>query len=202
MVMKNKLLILIPLLFLISACTYDVVGDTHVFENNVNITGTISYNASCDSGWIEYIDTIYNDSNRLTINNLVNFSMVNYSIRQSELPCDVNNDTWFNGTHVLTDRAGNAFIYRWRYSASPVSGNPYCQAYWNIGGNVGQLPMRLLTFPKGAANTQIGTFTNTEYTLDTWYQNGALVQIECTNDVEFWDIEFTIERTHKGRGDY
>lgn len=155
-------------------------------------------------GWVEYIDNVYNNTNRLTISNtLVKFSMVNYTTREKELPKGITNLTWFNGTHILTDRAGNSFLYRWRYSAEPQGVNAYCEAFYNINGTVGQLPMRLITFPKGNGIEQTGTFTNIEYTLNTWYENGAEIQIICPiADVQFWDIEFTIERNYKGRGIY
>lgn len=169
----------------------------------------VKFDSSCDyppnyyTGWIEYSSQDYNDTNRLTVSNsLENFSMVSYFVRDKEAPININSSTWFNGTHIKTDSVGSGFIYRWRYKAEPQSNNAYCEAFYNIGGSVGQLPMRLITFPKGIGVEQIGTFTNAEYTLDTWANNGALVQIQCNSDVEFWDIELTIERTHLGRGDY
>lgn len=176
--------------FLYSDSTTPHLGETNVIQEI--------------DGWIEYIDNDYNTSNRLTIGaTLMNFSMSNYSVRDKELPNGVYDDTWFNGTHILTDKAGNSFIIRWRYSSEPQGANAYCEAFFNIGNPVGQLPLRLITFPKGNGIEQIGTFTNVEYTLDTWLQNGAFVQIQCpVADVEFWDIQLTIERTYIGKGVY
>lgn len=172
------------------------LGD-HIYKEN----GT--WVCKDTTGWIEYSDLTYTDSNRLTIGTtLQNFSMTNISLRQADKPTDVVWNDWFNGTHVLSDAAGSSYVYKWRYKAEPQAVNAYCEAFWNIGGAVGQLPLRLITFPKGNGVEQIGTFTNIEYTLDTWYQNGALIQIQCSDNVEFWDIELTIERLHIGRGVY
>ena len=176
-------------LFLIIAFNRASVNiDSSVFQTN---------------GWIEYIDQTYNTTNRLTIGTtLSNFSMASYTTRQQELPNGINNLTWFNGTHILTDKAGNSYLYKFRYSAEPQGNNLYCEIFLNIGGSVGQLPFRLLTFPKGVGVEQIGSFTNVEYTLNTWYDNGAVIQVQCNGNVELWDIEFTIQKNHDGVGEY
>lgn len=174
-----------------------------VFALLISFGSLISDPVVDETGWVEFIDGVYNSSNRLVVGStLVNFSMDDYSVRSQELPTGVTVGDWFNGTHILTNRAGSSFIYRWRYSAEPQSVNTYCQIFYDIGGSVGQLPARLITFPKGVGIEQIGTFTNLEYTLDTWVVNGAVPQIVCNNDVEFWDIQFTIESVHIGRGVY
>lgn len=190
--MRKLLLVLLFVLMVVPASSY------------VPLPGTfIDWPYNYYTGWIEYSDNVYNTTNRLTIGTTtVNFSMTDYSVRSQEAPITISPDQWFNGTHLLADKAGNSYLYRWRYKAEPQFGNTYCQAFYNIGGAVGQLPMRTITFPKGQNVEQIGTFTNIEYTLDTWYQNGAYIQMECSNDVEFWDIELTVERLHVGRGVY
>lgn len=196
--MKKQLPLLLTLILLLIGSLVVALPDQA--SHNINL-----YEGGDNvQGWIEYSEETYTSSNRLTIgSDLVNFSMTNVTTHQLELPIGITNTTWFNGTRILTDRVGNSYLYRWRYSAEPQGANAYCEAFYNIEGNVGQLPMRLLTFPKGNGVEQIGTFTNVEYTLDTWFENGALIQIHCpVADVEFWDIELTIERLYKGRGTY
>lgn len=180
-----------------SAVVADELNASVIYQNGSQVI------TNQQSGWIEYSDNVYNDTNRLTVGTtMVNFSMTDYTTREKELPVGITNLTWFNGTHLLTDNTGNSFLYRWRYKAEPQGVSLYCETFYYIGGSVGQLPMRQFTFPKGSGITQIGTFTNVEYTLDTWAQNGALIQIQCSGDVEFWDMELTIEKLHDGRGIY
>lgn len=174
------------------------------FVDDAEASKTILEVQNQDSGWVEYIDLTYNSTNRITIGaSLTQFFMNNYSVRFKELPPGINNLSWFNGSHLLTEKAGNSFLYRWRYKSEPKVNGAYCEIYYNISGGIPLLPMRSFSFPRGVNVEQIGTFTNFEYTLNTWRDNGAAIMIECPNgNVEFWDIELSISRIHKGIGVY
>lgn len=180
---------------------YSIIGVNEQGLYTIANATTLTLQDNTD-GWIEYSDTTYNNTNRLTIGNtLQNFSMSTYTTREEELPIGLNNLSWFNGTHLLTDKAGNTFLYRWRFKAEPQVANAYCEIYYKLDGIV--LPARQISFPRGINVEQIGAFTNLEYALDEWYTNGAQVQIECPRgDVELWDIELTIQRLHIGKGVY
>lgn len=156
------------------------------------------------TGWVDFIDEVYNETNRFTVGTtLLNYSMTNFTVRDKELPSDVENYTeWFNGTHILVQTPGTSYNIKFRFNAEPQSVNSYCEAFLDIGEPIGSLNLRAITFPKGQGVQQIGSFTNVEYGLNTWYENGAIMQIICSNDVEFWDIQLYIERLHLGRGDY
>ena len=152
------------------------------------------------SGWGDYVDSEYNSSNRLTINNniLTNFSNDGLIIRGNQIPNYINNTGgYYNGTHIL-GRNGDAYLIALRFKAEPQSPNTFCQFTYNIGEPVGSLPARLITFPKGAGIEQNIKFSGVEYTLDTWQSNGALVQVLCDGgDVEFWDISYEFFNLHK-----
>lgn len=152
------------------------------------------------TGWVEYIDTQYNSTNRFNTNSaLVNFPNNAGANRSKEKPID---DNFYNGTHINPLHAGDLYFIRLRFNAEPQVASTYCEMFINIGGSVGQLPLRLITFPRGVGVEEIVTFTNMEYALDTWYNNGGQVQIDCSNNVEIWDISMTIHRAHQGFGVY
>lgn len=177
-----------------------VVNSTSYEEECLYGCLTFSEELSLYTGWVEYIDNQYNTSNRLTVNSLQALPNNAASIRGQEKPVDIID--FYNGTHVLAREAGDSIGIRIRFDAEPQATNTYCEMYMDIGGAVGQLPMRLITFPKGQGVEQIVTFTNVEYQLDTWKEHGGIIEMECSNDVEIWDIQTTISMIHRGKGVY
>lgn len=179
--------------------TVGVLNDLEVLGNIYSNNSEVVTNKY--TGWVEYVDNDYNSTNRLTVGTTrYNLTMINYTKRDKEKPVDVID--FFNGTHLIAKDEGDSYLIRFRYKAEPLAINVYCEVYNDINGAVEPLSIRTLTFPRGINVEIINSFTNFEYALDTWVQYGGVLQIECSNNVEFWDIELSIARLHRGRGTY
>lgn len=152
------------------------------------------------SGWVDYVNNDYNDTRRLILgaNVLYNITFDNYTTRTTQLPLDLTVDDLFNGTHI-SGRNGDAILFSPRQWMDPLAANAECEVFINIGGSVGQLITRDLTFPKGSSVDVPVKFTSAEYQLNTWEANGGQIQYLCTQDTEIWNMSIVIFRIHKGR---
>lgn len=155
-----------------------------------------------NTGWADYVDTTYvNSSAAFTVTGgtgYVSFPNNAGEIRDSQIPAYINaTGGYYNGTHIL-GRNGDMYGIGMRVMTRPSGPNTWCEFRLDIGGSVGQLPFRFITFPKGALSHSYNWFSD-EYTLDTWELNGAVVQVQCNNDVDFWDISYKLNTVHKAR---
>lgn len=165
-------------------------------DNVTNVTNV--YNGSF-TGWADYMDTQYNDTSRFTATagTLVHFPNNAGMIRDTQIPEYINNSGGFyNGTHIL-GRTGDAYLIAISGVAEPQATNTNCEFYVTIGGSVGNLPLRLFTFPKGVGLNSDYQFSSLEYTLDTWEANGGNITIFCNNNVEFWNTSYKFAVIHK-----
>ena len=194
---RHKYLLSFIFLFLLVGTTCTVAASP-VSKFGYNYLNQLNDNYY--TGWVEYIDTEYNSTNRLMLstskvelpNNAGNF-------RDSEKPIDV--DTFYNGTHILAREPGDSILLRIRFDSEPQANNLYCEITNQIGLPT-ELKVRNINFPKGIGVEELQTFTNFEYQLDSWKQNGGKLYIECSGDVEIWNIEYSIALLHRGRGIY
>lgn len=175
----------------------DVTGDSTI-DGNLNITGNTTLYPAW-TGWADYVDTEYNTTSRFTASDGVQTDFPNNAgtVRDSQKPLDI--VEFYNGSDILGIN-GDAYNIAIRFKAEPQAVNMYCDFVYDIGGAVGELPARLITFPKGSGIEVDVQFSAEEYTLDTWEANGANVKVTCDGgDAEFWDISYKIFRTHKAR---
>lgn len=186
--------------------TNNTIGDGQLFLNEDNITmlntsyGVAIY-AGDWSGWVDYVDTQYNDSNRFTApaSTVVHFPNNAGLIRDMEIPPDVNATGGFYNGSLIIGRYGDAYEIKLRGWVEPQAANVVCVWSINIGGSIGPLNFRTVTFPKGAGVAVPYNFATPEYTLDTWETNGGNVTVDCTGNTEFWNGSMVIHRIHKGR---
>lgn len=174
--------------------TGNITNTTNVYNNYTNISFINS-----TGGWADYVDTQYNSSSTFTATggNTVHFPNNAGTIRDSQIPQYIlDSGGFYNGTHFI-GRNGDAYGFAIRGQATPSSVNTYCQFNINISGSVGNLPLRLLTFPKGAGVSVEFEFATLQYTLDTWESNGGNITVNCNNNVQFWDISYKFAAMHK-----
>lgn len=108
------------------------------------------------------------------------------------------NGTITNG--VITGRNGDGILITVDCKVKPTNANTnYVEFWFDIGGSVGELYRRIISFPKGNGVERAINFTVSGYTLDTWQANGAKVFVEADNTADIYDIRFVITRTHKAK---
>lgn len=71
-------------------------------------------------------------------------------------------------------------------------GTTYVEFWFDIGGSIGELYRRIVSFPKGNGAARPITLTTTVYTLDTWEANGADVYVEANNTADIYDIRYVL----------
>ena len=151
------------------------------------------------SGWADYADNQYTSGSPFALSANTDTVLPNNAgvIRNSELPGDVS--AFYSGGKIA-GREGDALAITIDFKAVPT--NPaatFLEVWFDIGGSVGELYRRIVTFPKGQDVERGVTMTTMVYTLDTWEANGADVYVRCNGTADLYDIRFVVARVHRGQ---
>ena len=151
------------------------------------------------TGWGDYVDTQYTsiapfsilaDTDTLLPNN-------RGTVIETQKPSDVT--TFYDGTKI-TGRNGDGILITVDCILNPTNVNTTIAEVWfDIGGTVGQLYRRVISFPKGVGIERPLDFSIAGYTLGTWQTNGASVYIRANGTLDIYKIRYVITRTHKAR---
>lgn len=102
------------------------------------------------------------------------------------------------GDGVILGADGDAYIITIDFKMKPTSANTTIGEVWfDIGGAVGELYRRLVSFPKGNGIERPVVLSTAVYTLNTWEANGAKVYVSANGPAEIYDIRFIVFRAHK-----
>lgn len=151
-----------------------------------------------DSGWGQYSDTVYTAAAPLSVLADTDTALPNNKggVIETYKPADVT--TFYDGS-AITGKAGDAYQITIDLAALPTSAaTTLIEVWFDIGGSVGELYRRLITFPKGNGVVRPINFTVGVYTLDTWEANGASVFCRANGTVDLYDIRYVITRSHRG----
>ena len=174
----------------------DASDGSDVFIAHAN--GSATTNQDSSSGWGNYADTQYTVGSPFAIAADTDTVLPNNagSKIESQLPIDI--ATYYDGS-VITGKNGDGFSITLELIAVPGSTtNTYIDIWIDIGGSVGELYRRTLTFAKGAGTYNMNkSFTG--YSLDTFEANGSTVYVRSNTTVDIHGIRYVITRTHKAR---
>lgn len=170
-----------------------------------NVTGDISAQdmrdaivSLDDTGWAQYQDTQYTSGSPLSISADTDTVLPNNAgnVIETQKPRDVT--SFYDGTYI-TGRAGDGLTITVDFLATPTSASTtYLEVWFDIGGAVGELYRRIISFPKGNGVLRPVNFTVSGYTLDTWEANGATTYIRANGPLEVYNIRYVVTRTHRG----
>tara|TARA_R110000772_G_scaffold27585_3_gene70054 strand:+ start:2187 stop:2726 length:540 start_codon:yes stop_codon:yes gene_type:complete len=172
-----------------------------ISPNNIGMPVVITGGSatSDDTGWGNYSDTEYTSGSPFSIVADTDTVLPNNkgSVLEGQLPSDVT--TFYDGT-VITGQNGDSILITVDMKATPTSaGATYIEVWFDIGGAVGELYRRIISFPKGQGQLRPINFTVSGYTLGTWEANGATAYVRCNGTAEIYDIRYVITRTHKAK---
>lgn len=190
------------LIFLLLVIVVIVSGSERTFAPNLitqNISNDYYLDASSFTGWADYTDNVYNASNTFSVTGGVDTIIPNNAliVRDSQKPIDV--ISFYNGSQIISSQKDSLAITI-EFKAVPQSVSATRADVWfDIGGGIGQLYRRTVSFSKGSGVVNYVTFTTDVYTLDTWEDNGATIYINANDDIEIYDIRYVVYRLHKGR---
>ena len=149
------------------------------------------------TGWGAYNDTQYTSGSPLSLVADTDTLLPNNagSVIETQKPSDI--DTFYDG-YVITGRAGDGLLITVDLIATPTSvAATSIELWFDIGGAVGELYRRIVTFPKGNGVPRPINFSTSAYTLDTWEANGATAYVRADGPVDIYNIRYVLTRTHK-----
>jgi hypothetical protein len=130
------------------------------------------------SGWADYVDTQYTSGSPLALvaNTDTNLPNNAGTIRNAHLPSDI--AQFYDGTKIL-GVDGDAYLWTLDFKVTPTNANTtYLETWIDIGGEIGELYRRIVTFPKG---------------------NGVERSVTHTT-ANVYDIRHVLFRLHNSRG--
>lgn len=151
------------------------------------------------TGWGNYQDTQYTAVAPFSVAADIDTVLPNNkgSVIETQLPSDV--PTFYDGT-VIKGFNGDGISITVDMKVIPTSvGATYIEVWFDIGGAVGELYRRIVTFPKGQGVARPLNFTVNGYTLGTWEANGATTHVLSNGTCDIYDIRYLIAREHKAR---
>lgn len=181
------------------ASTLDGTELFEAVQGGANAQSTVNEVATYTSnllGWAEYRDTQYTESTKLTVPNGGAQTKVpnNAGFKiETHLPSGVTELYDSVGGVITPVASGDSYMIRVRFKAQPSAVNAHMTMTIDIGGAIGEIDSRVLTFPKGTSAHQFST-SSLVYSLDTFVANGAEVYLSPSDNVDIWDISFVISR--------
>lgn len=160
------------------------------------------FGSSSSGGWADYSDTTtYTEGSPLALAANTDTRLVinaNNKIT-SQMPPDVT-AFYDEENDVITGRNGDGIGITVEFKAKPSSaGTTQLEVWFDIGGAVGELYRRIVTFPKGNGVERSVNFTVLGYTLGTWEANGAQIFVRANGTCDVYTPRVLITRTHKAR---
>lgn len=191
----------------------DIVRDIKSLAEDVQVNeDNIGNNLANTTGWGNYVDDQFDSGNHFLMIADTDTILPNNSgagTIESQVPSDVssfitvvpNSESGIGYDHSkINGRNGDGIMITIDLKAIPTSVNTtYIEFWFDIGGGVGELYRRIISFPKGNGALRPINFTVSGYTLDTWESNGATVYARTNGTCELYDVRCVVTRTHKAR---
>lgn len=148
------------------------------------------------TGWADYADTQYTSGSPLSVLADTDTLLPNNGL--GGVKTQEPSDGPFYADGKITGREGDGLLITVDFKVTPTNANTTLLEVWfDIGGSVGELYRRPITFPKGNGVERGVNFTVAGYTLDTWEANGAEVYVRANGTCEIHTIRYVLTRTHK-----
>jgi len=152
-----------------------------------------------DTGWGDYVDTVYTSGSPFLVSADTDTVLPNNkgTVIETQKPADVT--TFYDGAQI-TGRNGDSILATIDAVLLPTgAGTTFVELWFDIGGGIGPLYKRIISFPKGVGVERPLNYTTAAYTLNTWEANGATVYLRANGPLSVYDIRYVITRTHKAR---
>lgn len=152
-----------------------------------------------ETGWAQYSDNQYTSGSPFALLADTDTLMPNNagSVINGQIPLDI---TSYYSDGVITGNNGDSVLITVDLVAVPTNvGTTTIEVWFDIGGSIGELYRRTVSFPKGVGVSRPISFTVSAYQLDTWELNGASVWARANGTCDLYDIRYIITRTHSAK---
>lgn len=168
-----------------------------------DLTGARDNLVLSPSGWADYRDDTYTSESPLQLLADTPTVLTNdaaHSLTRTDYLPDDTDGFYDIDNGLILGQIGDGYILTLEFTAKPTNVNTTYLEHWiDIGGSIGELYRRPITFPKGNGVERRVTTSTAYYTLDTWAANGGTVYVQAVNTCDIYDIRFVIFRIHKAR---
>lgn len=150
------------------------------------------------SGWIAYIDSVNTSANKQVLTAEIdnNITIVDADPIDTYKPLTLGSAELWQGNKITPKAVGDTYTIRLDFKASINNLQGYFDLKLDIDGAIGDILIRNETFPKGA-NVEHGfSLTSLIYCLDTFFANGANIQINPSHEMLIWDKVLVIQRNY------
>lgn len=150
------------------------------------------------TGWADYADTQYTQGSPFALAANTDTLLPNNGLGGVKTQEPEGVTMYADGK--ITGRNGDGLMITVDMKVTPTNANTTLLEVWfDIGGSIGQLYRRPISFPKGQG-VQIGVnFTVAGFTLDTWEANGAQVYVRANGTCNIHGVRYVLTRTHKAK---
>lgn len=153
--------------------------------------------ASPATGWRDYADTQYTSGSPFALSANVDTLLPNNGLGgvSSYKPRDIPE---FYSDGKIVGRNGDAMVWTLNLVCTPTNaGTTYIEFWVDIGGAVGELYRRIVSFPKGNGVERPITLSTAVYTLDTWQANGGAVYVRANGTANLYNIRHIFYPLHR-----
>lgn len=154
------------------------------------------------TGWAVYNDTQYTSGSPFALaGDSVQRTLPNNAASKIETQKPTDVDTFYDAVgQKITGRNGDGILITVELTGRPTTATAtFLEVTVDIGGAVGDIYPRTMTFPKGNGVPRTHSFTVAGYTLDTWEANGGTVEVASNANIDLYGVRYIITRTHKAR---
>lgn len=163
------------------------------FVGNFNSGGA----APITTGWASYSDTQYTDVSTFTLVANTDIKLPNNAgnVVDFQKPPDVTT-FWDSSAQKIPGRSGDNLDVMLYWKALASANNASLDVWIDIGGSVGELYRQTFYF-RGTDEKGVLYALPSAYTLNTWQANGADVFVRSSVNMDFYNIVFNFDRSHK-----
>lgn len=147
------------------------------------------------TGWASYVDTAFTSGSPFNVSAGVTTKLPNNAgtIIDGQKPDDIT--TFYTGS-LITGRNGDSLDLMIYFKVLPSSTNAELDVWIDIGGAIGEIYLQTFYF-RGATTKGVLYSLPSAYTLNTWEANGGSVYVKPSVNMDFWEMKYNFDRTHK-----
>ena len=175
---------------------------TGTFTHYVTATIPTITTVSGATGWASYKDNQYTEQNPFRMLGGAETVLPNNAatVLDDQLPVGVARFYDVATQKLIAARSGDGYTFRISMKAIPTVANAEIILSIDIGGAFGKILTTPYTVAVGAgALREVSIPIAGAYAADTFITNGGQIKVLASHDIDVWDMNYIITRTHQAR---
>lgn len=154
------------------------------------------------TGWASYVDTTHTSGSpyAITADTDTHLQIEPDTVIDGQKPDDVTAFYVGSPDYEITGRNGDNLDLMLYFKAVPSNATQWLDVWIDIGGAIGEIYRQTFSFPKGVGVERGVLYAiPSGYTAATWAANGGKVYVRSNHDMDIYDINLNIDRSHRAR---